>query len=1322
MTMISSGNYERLYAGGGTVTSEATGFRMSRPRVSRVALSVDIGGTFTDAVVEDGDQYYAVKVLSTPRDPAAGFIEGALRALKAGGRRPEDVRVVMHGTTLATNAILERRGAKTALLTTEGFRDVLEIGDEGRHDQYDISMEKTRSLIPRHLRLTVRQRHRSDGSEAVPLDEKGVVRAAAKFRAAGVQSVVVGFLHSHVNGSHEERAASILRVELPGVHVCTSSSVCPEIREYERFSTAAANAYVRPLLSEYMTLAERRLYAAGIVCPMLVMTSGGGLTDLHTAAALPVRLIESGPAGGAMLAQWAAKEVHADRVLSFDMGGTTAKVCFLEGGRAAAARDFEVDRAARFRQRSGLPVRIPCIDLVEISGGGGSIARTSAVGAVTVGPDSAGAEPGPACYGRGGKDVTVTDADLILGHIDPAAFACGEVCLQPALASAALKAAVADPQRFASEAAAAHAIVEMVDETMANAARMKAAEHGRELDGHVIVAFGGAAPLHAARVAEKLGLDTVLVPPNAGVGSAVGFLSAPLAFEAVKSRPMRLSAFDAPVVNQIFRGLYHETVAPLAAGAARYKPGLPARESKRAYARYVGQGHEVALDLPTDDLGPNDAALLRDRFEQAYARQFARGVPGGEIEVLTWVLSLVLASDPMVGGRSPWVSKQATQAAKEAGPPAKRARLVYDGATGRMTEVVALARAELAPGACILGPAVIVEAHTSTVVPRAFECTVLANGFLRLDRRAGHAAVARRMLTVGGALPSATGEGCGTGEARLRLQVMWARLLAAAEEQAEVLFRTAFAPAVRESGYLACAIFDRECRMLAQGAAGTPGLANSLAEVCAHFLVAFPLQSLLEGDALVTNDPWLGTGSLNDFTVVPPVFWRGAAVGFVASSAHLTDVGGSDAAAAATDQRQDVHMEGLRVLPTHLARGGVVDEALIRILRSNVRQPDESVGDLYALLACNGVGSARVSAMLEEFNADDLEALSSHIVEASRAAVVRNIAALPRGEWSHETIVEDASGPPLRLAARVRIEADAIHVDFGGTGPPSARGLNVPPAYTRAYTAFALACLVAHDVPKNAGTLSAFHISAPRGCVLHAEYPRATSARHAIGQLLPDLVLGCLADCLPERVPAEGASVVCRMNLAGGSGGDAGHAAFAVTALENGGMGARPHSDGLSSTSFPSGVRCTPVEVVEALAPVLFRRKELRAGSGGAGRHRGGLGLRLEVESTLSGASSSQGSGGLTLLATLGRRGRPAEGRHGGKAGATAGLRRSDGVACASGGALQVPSGVRVVLETAGGGGFGPARERPRAAVRADVLDGLISAAEAQRDYGLSGA
>jgi len=684
-------------------------------------LSADIGGTFTDVVLESGGQRWSRKVLTTPRAPEEALLQGIVETIRVAGVPPAAVGWFVHGTTLATNAILERRGARTALVTTEGFRDVLEIGDEGRFDQMDLNLVKQAPLVPRELRFTIRERIAADGTILRALDEAALAALAVALRSGAIESVAIGFLHAYANPVHERRARELLSQFAPQLAISLSSDVCPEIREFERISTTCANAYIAPLVAGYLDRLEQRLAQIGIRCPAFLMTSGGGVVPMHLAKRVPIRLVESGPAGGAVLSSSIAGELDEDRVLSFDMGGTTAKICFIAGGAPQVARLLEVDRAARFRRGSGLPLRIPVVELVEIGAGGGSIAALDAMSRIAVGPRSAGSEPGPACYGRGGTEPTVTDADFVIGKIDPERFAAGTIRLDRRSAEKAFEGGISRELGISSLEAALGA-VELVDETMANAARVHAAELGKDLSRHSIVAFGGAAPLHAARIAEKLGISRVIVPQAAGVGSAVGFLRAPMAYDVVISRPIRLDSYDAEAVRAVLEEVQRKAddVAASLAGAGNLNM------MRTADMRYVGQGSEVSV--PLEHPVPV-ARELRTAFETRYRDLFGRVIPNAPIEVLSWQIRV---------SRETWRAN--VRARRNGERPADAplgARKVFDFQSGAHASYAVYDRNTLPADAVVRGPALVVEDDTTTVVPGSFDVRADASGHLILERRRG---------------------------------------------------------------------------------------------------------------------------------------------------------------------------------------------------------------------------------------------------------------------------------------------------------------------------------------------------------------------------------------------------------------------------------------------------------------------------------------------------------------------------------------------------------------------------------------------------------
>ena len=685
-------------------------------------LAIDIGGTFTDLALVGEEKRLSHKVLTTPRAPEEGVLAGLELLLRQAGMAPSDIGLIIHGTTLATNAIIERKGAKTALIVTEGFRDSIEMAFENRFEQYDLYMEKPSPLVPRDLRFSVPERLEARGQVLLPLNEEAVKALALQLQRRAIEAVAIGFMHAYLDPRHERRTREILSDLVPGLAISLSSEVSPEIREYERWSTAVANAYVQPAMSRYLGGLAQQLRARGFLCPLFVMTSSGGLMTLETARKFPIRLVESGPAGGAVLAATLARQCGLEKVLSFDMGGTTAKICLIDGGEPQHSRSFEVARQYRFLKGSGLPLRIPVIEMVEIGAGGGSIAHLDELHRIQVGPDSAGAEPGPACYGRGGTRATVTDADLILGRIDPQYFAGGSIPLASAPAGDAIDAIGARLKLHRLETA--FGISEIVEENMANAARVHAVERGKDLQRRTLIAFGGAAPLHAARLAEKLGIHRVLIPAGAGVGSAFGFLSAMVQYEVARSRYVRLNeAFDAGPVNELYREMRAEAEAVVAAGA----PGAPLVETRTADMRYRGQGHEITVDLPPGKLANAARLSLAAAFQGAYAATYGRTIPGLEVEIMNWTLRLAAIKAPP----PPCPPQPEDRPAKEAG-----ARALFSPSELALEKVKLYRRSDLAPGSAIEGPALIVEEETATLVPKGFAARINPLYAIVLERQA----------------------------------------------------------------------------------------------------------------------------------------------------------------------------------------------------------------------------------------------------------------------------------------------------------------------------------------------------------------------------------------------------------------------------------------------------------------------------------------------------------------------------------------------------------------------------------------------------------
>ena len=682
-------------------------------------LAIDIGGTFTDLVLETGNDLLTKKVLTSISQPELAVIEGVSELLEENNIKASDIKMIIHGTTLATNAVIERKGAKTCFITTSGFRDVLDIGYESRFDQYDILIDKTMSLVPRKHRYVIDERTDVNGSIITSIDKDQFSNLITKIKNENFESIAVGFLHSYANPENEKILKAFLTNELPDVEVSVSSDVCPEIREYERFTTTVVNAYIKPLMSNYLKKLDQKLLNSGFNCPLLLMTSGGTLTNISSACNNPVRLVESGPAGGAILATSIAEDMNLNKVISFDMGGTTAKITIIENKKAIKAREFEVDRKARFKKGSGYPLRIPVIEMVEIGAGGGSIARVNKLEQIITGPDSAGSFPGPACYSNGGSMPTITDADLVIGKINPDNFAGGKIKLSKQLADKAITENIVKFVNIDTNIAAL-AISEIVDETMSNAARVHTVEQGHETSNRTLIAFGGAAPLHIARVAEKLRVSNVIIPTNASVGSAVGFLKAPVGYEVVKSLRMLLNRFETDKVNDLLEKMKNEaqSIIQSETGSIKFV------EERFAFMRYAGQGHEIKVQVDNNLLTQSDISKIKTSFEKKYEKLYSRILPNADIEILTWSLSLSIKNEK-------FSSFQKINSYKKIKEQSLIDIVDYD--SSKKIKVPYFERDSLKPGDIIKGHCIISEEQTTIVVSNKFNTKVLSNNFLQME-------------------------------------------------------------------------------------------------------------------------------------------------------------------------------------------------------------------------------------------------------------------------------------------------------------------------------------------------------------------------------------------------------------------------------------------------------------------------------------------------------------------------------------------------------------------------------------------------------------
>jgi N-methylhydantoinase A/oxoprolinase/acetone carboxylase beta subunit len=668
----------------------------------------DIGGTFTDFVLIESTtgRITSYKTLTTPHDPSKAVIEGWQALLTDAGITGADVETAIHGTTLITNALIERKGAKTALITTQGFRDVLEMAREMRYDIYDLLMVLPEPLVERPLRLEVRERLNGRGEVVEPLQIADLEALKARLVQDKVEAVGVCFLHSFTNPAHEQMAATWLQTQLPEISVSISSEVAPEIREYERMSTTVCNAYVQPLTQNYLHQLQRDLDSAGFRHHLYLMLSSGGITTLDTAARFPVRLIESGPAAGVLAAIFYGNKIGERNLVSFDMGGTTAKMCVIKHGQPTMSDDFEVARVHRFKRGSGLPVRVPTIELIEIGAGGGSIARIDELGLLKVGPESSGADPGPACYGQGGTQPTVTDADLLLGYLNPDYFLGGRMKLNRAAAEKAMQTHIAEPLKM-SVTEAAYGLYKVVNENMISATRVHVAERGADPRTLKLISFGGAGPVHAHQIARALKMRGYICPASAGVTSALGFLTAPASFEIARTHITQVTQDKLADLDAIYAELEAE-------GRVRLiEAGIRPDEmtfTRKADMRHVGQGHTIVVSLPfasfaTTDLDRDIRPVFYTHYEEIYG--YAHKHLGLEITTCRLTAS----------GPDPRVTLQETAGTDRSAQGAVKAhRQVYYAESGGFVETPIYDRNQLSAGMTFEGPAIVEEKDSTAVI------------------------------------------------------------------------------------------------------------------------------------------------------------------------------------------------------------------------------------------------------------------------------------------------------------------------------------------------------------------------------------------------------------------------------------------------------------------------------------------------------------------------------------------------------------------------------------------------------------------------------
>ena len=1233
---------------------------------ARHRIGIDVGGTFTDVFAFDGaaGRFEIAKVASTPGAPADGFMSG----IDASGAPAGSIETIVHGTTVATNAILERKGAKCGLVATRGFRDALELGRRTRPHRWGLT-GSFEALIPRELRLDVTERIDAQGRVVVPLDEDELRNAVATLRDAGCEALVIHFLHSYANPAHERRAAGIARELWPNAFISTGAEVLAEIREFERVSATALNGWVQPLMARYIGATEQRLGQAGFRHELLLMQGNGGMMSTRTASRAAAQTVLSGPAAGAIAAARLCRAAGFDNVLACDMGGTSFDLTLIRDGRPAVTNEKDLAYS--------VPLHLSLVDIHTIGSGGGSIARVDASGLLRVGPESAGASPGPICYGRGGDAPTVTDANAVLGRIDTTSLAGDPAPADLERVRARIAETIGKPLGLTAEDAAA-AILTVADNQMANAARMVSIEKGHDPREFVLFAFGGAGPMHAAAIARELGIPRVLVPRFPGITSALGCVLADVRHDYVRSLHRALADVD----PELGRSVLDEQAAEGRALIESEGVAVTAIDVvHEADMLYRGQSHVFRIPVA----GPGfDLARIRAMFAEHYQRRFDIALP-------EMVPMLVNLRTTVIGRREAFdlASLAGTQDGAGTNDPRTGSRAVrFDG---EWHEAAIYDRAALAPGATVEGPAIIEQLDTTIPIEPGVVAEV--DGFGNL------------LIPVARGGEKAAGDAVDAAADPITLAVVQNGLGQIASEMDLVHQKTSFSPVISEAFDRANGIYDRnDGKIIAQGELGLPIFLGVMQETTQQ--VIEHKGPLAEGDVIIVNDPYFGGTHLMDVRMVKPFYYRGELWAYLSNTGHWSDTGGmvpGGFCATATEIQQ----EGLRLPPVHLVRGGELVQDVVDIIMSNIRVPEERLGDMRAQLGALSIGEQRLSALLDKYGERTVSAVIAQMRKRSETLMRAHIEAIPDGTYSFSAFVDSdgITDDILEVALDARVEGSDIHFDYSRSSAPCRGPLNSVWATTMGSTLCGMKHIFA-DVPINSGCFAPIHVEPPRGTFLFAEYPRPVCGCAAeVSQRIMEALFGALGQAIPELTFAGPAGTSGNFSL-GGFDPETGRS-YVMYIFTGGGYGGWYGGDGISNGTSTIGIsKSQPVEVLEQQFPVLFETFELRDGSAGAGRWRGGLGVSYKVRLVRGEAKAS-------FMMDHGRTG--PFGMLGGEPGALNDISVSQGGTLSrpafgsKGDGFELAEGDWVLVNTPGGGGYGSPEERPGKLIERDVSRGYLT-------------
>ena len=1155
-------------------------------------IGIDVGGTFTDFVVAaEGGQPRFFKTQSTPDDPSIGVMTGLQEAAAAYGLSLDqllgDTDLVIHGSTVATNTLVERKGAKVGLITTDGFRDLLEMREGLKEDRYNLRMTPAEPLAARYMRVGVPERVRANGLVERPLDEAALVENLEYLVQEGAEALAVCFLFSYLNPSHEQQAWENIRERFPDLYTSLSHEVIPQIKEFDRLSTTVINSYVGPVFSRYLSHLGKRFEAYPQLKDVLIMQSNGGVAPIDDSSRMAVRAILSGPAGGVSAAAHIGQLLEEPKVIAFDMGGTSTDISLIENG---------VPHVTNEKFEAGWKIAAPMIDIHTLGAGGGSIARVDEGGILHVGPESAGAEPGPACYGKGGVKPTVTDASLVLGHLDASNFLGGKASLDPAAAGQSLAEEVATPLNLSS-VESAYGVYKVVCTTIAEGVRLMSVQRGIDPREFTIMGFGGASGLHASEVARQLQVAKVYIPASAPVLSAYGMLNTDIRYDFFRSHPVSLDRLDLDELRSILDELGAQGQDKL------FAQGVPGEALEIHYSadmRYLDQIYEVTVPLP-DPTQPDTEFLARltSNFHQRYQELYSYNQQDQEVRLVTLRVAAV--------GKLPRIAQLDREGDENAVGPVG-SRRVY---LGEWRDAPTYAADSLPAGAEIAGPAILESDFTTILVWPGDYATVDSMGGveLRVNLESTPAALdAAPDSTEADDLNSTPHDD------PITLAVVEHRLESIAKEMTEAMLRTAMSQILNSSRDFSTAILDDDCQLVAQGE-GIPVHISALPVAGAAVRDYFG-EDISEGDLFILNDPYFGGSHLPDITIIRPIFYEGRLLFYGVNRAHHSDVGGGTHGGY-NPGANEIFQEGLRIPPLKLYDKGVPRNDLLQMLSTNVRQSENFLGDLNAQIGSVMLAAQRIDSLLGDYGPDRLMAVVSEILAATERQVRQFILGWPDGVYHGESFVDDDGfdSKLVPIRAKVTIAGDSMTIDLSDSSPQVEGFINSAYANTRSLAHAAIMYLAPMDVARNEGSMRPVQIIAPRGLVVNANPPAPVcmSTNHCAEEVV-EAVFKALAPAIPAAVSA-GFSRRLRYAITGLDP-RTGRQFIWHFFLARGGGGASDGCDGWSNVgeiNVAGGIRSPSIEVTEERFPFFIERHELRPDSGGVGTWRGGLGAVCDL-------------------------------------------------------------------------------------------------------------